>query len=201
MYQRITLATLALIGAPGPLPPELVGLADESLADISAAISPSPVAYAGAGFWPVTVTTPTFDPQAETVTDEVKYLVANASKRTVTGRYGKRALTPEEFKERFPVPASVTNYQARAVMRQFFLPDGRSLLNAVNDDLVASREAAKALPETDPQRIQIDVAWQAWEQANSYDRDGNLVASLAAKYGMTDEQTDTLFREAQSVTA
>lgn len=55
-YQRKNLADNSDIGAPADLPPELVGLADDSLADLSWA-DPS-LGYSGQGFIPVTVADP-----------------------------------------------------------------------------------------------------------------------------------------------
>lgn len=53
-YQRIQLPDTPL-GAPGPLPPELVGLADAALANLSASLPEASVelGYAGQGFVPV----------------------------------------------------------------------------------------------------------------------------------------------------
>jgi hypothetical protein len=51
-YQRVELPD-TLIGEPGPLPAELVGLADETLADLSAHLDPEACAalgYVGQGF-------------------------------------------------------------------------------------------------------------------------------------------------------
>jgi len=55
LYQRKTLPD-ALIGDPAPLPAELVGLADASLADLSAAlgVAADETGYAGQGFFPFT---------------------------------------------------------------------------------------------------------------------------------------------------
>lgn len=56
LYQRRLLSDMSDIGEPGPLPQELVGLTDESLADLSAAISPAArelLACEGHGFFPV----------------------------------------------------------------------------------------------------------------------------------------------------
>ena len=54
LYQRKTLPD-TLMGDPAPLPAELVGLSDESLADLSAALpdSADERGYAGQGFFPV----------------------------------------------------------------------------------------------------------------------------------------------------
>jgi hypothetical protein len=97
--------------------------------------------------------------------------------------------------------ASVTNYQARAVMRQFKMPDGRSLFTTVDSDLRAAVEATKVLDEFDPQRVEADLSWQAWEQANTYDRQGAITQLLAGRYGFDEPTTDELFRKAEIVTA
>lgn len=51
-YQRILLSGPTIDGEPG-LPDDLVGVADESLADLAAAIDPVPPQYAGVGYWPI----------------------------------------------------------------------------------------------------------------------------------------------------
>jgi hypothetical protein len=55
LYQRKTLPD-TLIGDPAPLPAELVGLADDSLADLSAAlgVAADETGFAGQGFFPFT---------------------------------------------------------------------------------------------------------------------------------------------------
>lgn len=57
-YQRIILSGPTIDGPPG-LPAALVGLADESLADISAAADPCPAEYVGIGYWPIQPADPT----------------------------------------------------------------------------------------------------------------------------------------------
>jgi hypothetical protein len=100
-----------------------------------------------------------------------------------------------------PVPARVTNFQARYVMRGYKMPDGRSLFATIDGDLRAAIEATKGLDEFDPQRLEVDLQWQAWEQANDYERNGGVTRLLAGRYGFTDETTDDLFRQASTVTA
>ena len=100
-----------------------------------------------------------------------------------------------------PVPASVTNFQGRAVLRRRFLPDGRSMFAAVNDELQAAREATKDLPESDARRLGADLAWQAWEQANTLDRDSSLVSTFADRFGLDAAALDDLFREAATISA
>jgi hypothetical protein len=54
-YQRKELSTDTNVGNPGPLPPELVGLADESLADIEKAVgheAAEQLGYLDTGFFP-----------------------------------------------------------------------------------------------------------------------------------------------------
>jgi hypothetical protein len=55
LYQRKTLPD-TLMGDPAPLPAELVGLADDSLADLSAAlgVAADETGFAGQGFFPFT---------------------------------------------------------------------------------------------------------------------------------------------------
>lgn len=99
------------------------------------------------------------------------------------------------------VPDSVTNYQARAVMRKFKMKDGRSLFTTVDTDLRAAIDATRDLDEFDESRMEADLAWQAWEQANTYDRRGTITQLLAGRYDFDDETTDELFRKASIVTA
>ncbi|MCO5153389.1 MULTISPECIES: DUF4376 domain-containing protein [unclassified Shinella] len=51
-YQRILLSGPTIDGEPG-LPDDLFGLADETLADLAAAIDPVPPQYDGLGYWPI----------------------------------------------------------------------------------------------------------------------------------------------------
>jgi len=55
LYQRKTLPSI-LMGVPAPLPSELVGLSDASLADLSAAlgVAADETGFAGQGFFPFT---------------------------------------------------------------------------------------------------------------------------------------------------
>lgn len=52
VYQRIVLSGPTIDG-PSGLPDALVGLADESLADLAAALDPCPPEYVGVGYWPI----------------------------------------------------------------------------------------------------------------------------------------------------
>jgi hypothetical protein len=63
LYQRKTLPSI-LMGVPAPLPAELAGLSDASLADLSAAVpeAAQELGYAGQGFFPVEPDPPTPPP-------------------------------------------------------------------------------------------------------------------------------------------
>jgi hypothetical protein len=76
-----------------------------------------------------------------------------------------------------PVPASVTPLQMRKALREMGLA-------ATVKSFVAS---------------QSEDVQEAWEYANSIDRDNTLIATAAAALGMTDEQADDLFRLAASL--
>lgn len=97
-----------------------------------------------------------------------------------------------------PVPAEVTNWQARAVLRRTFLPDApdTSLFTRTDRLLREARNAASTLPESDPRRMRADLEWQAWEQANVFSRSGALLSGLGARFGLTEAQVDDLFRAA-----
>ena len=85
-----------------------------------------------------------------------------------------------------PVPQSVTNFQARAVLMATPGPPGfATLFEAVHAALEA----------------QGGVAWQAWEYANVFERQGALVNSLASDFGLTSAQIDAMFRAADLVAA
>ena len=64
IYQRISITSSQPIGESGQLPAELVGLADESLADLPAALDPCPVEWLDTGFLPVEPVIPLEDLKA-----------------------------------------------------------------------------------------------------------------------------------------
>lgn len=99
------------------------------------------------------------------------------------------------------VPAQVTNFQARAVMRSSFLPDGRSLETAVKQALEAGRAATSALPESDPRRMLADQQWLAWEQSNVFERGSQMIQGFALALGLSSSDLDNLFLAAQEITA
>ncbi len=101
-----------------------------------------------------------------------------------------------------PVPSEVTNWQARAVLRKTFLPDApeTSLFTRADRLLREARDAAAGLPEAHPTRVEADLHWQAWEQANTFSRNGPLLASIGRRFGLTAERIDGLFRAAAAET-
>lgn len=96
MYQQVNLANHALVGTPGTLPLNLVGLSDSVVADISAAVSPAPPGMAGQGWWPVTLVTPGYDATAQ-IPDGTYGYAANVGAKTVTGTASLRSLTSGEL--------------------------------------------------------------------------------------------------------
>jgi hypothetical protein len=100
-----------------------------------------------------------------------------------------------------PVPASVSNFQARAIMRQVPMPDGRSLFTTLDTALRKAVEDTRGLGEFEPARVAADIDWEAWEQANTYDRRGTLVLSLSTRFDFSSDATDDLFRRADLIRA
>lgn len=80
-----------------------------------------------------------------------------------------------------PVPQSVTMAQARIVLQ-------------MTGQLVAIQAGLEALEE--PQR---SVALTAWEYAPTVSRNGSLVQTLSAQFGMSEEDLDALFIAAGNI--
>lgn len=85
----------------------------------------------------------------------------------------------------------VTNYQARAVLMRTNGWDGRPLFDAVNDMLLANKDASAA--------GRLD--WQAWEQANTFSRNGDLISRMGRALKLSDAQLDALFLAASKIEA
>jgi hypothetical protein len=79
-----------------------------------------------------------------------------------------------------PVPAEVTNFQARAALI------GAGLFDQVDTAVRTSGNA---------------VAVQAWDYANTITRNGTLVNAIGAGLGLSAEQLDDLFRAAAVIEA
>lgn len=84
------------------------------------------------------------------------------------------------------VPREVTNFQARALLMGMPSPTaGRTMFDDVDDTL----------------RARGGVAWQAWEYANTLQRNGALVRAMAEELGFTPGQLDALFVQAAAIEA
>lgn len=88
-----------------------------------------------------------------------------------------------------PPPDEVTNAQARAALMGMPGAVGPTLF----DDIDAALRATK---DGNPSER---IAWQFWEQANTFSRKGALVNSLAPLFGLTQQQVDDLFRAASAI--
>jgi len=177
LYQRVTLATATVDGQAGALPPELIGLDDATLADLPAALDPVPDAFAGVGYWPIELSDPTYDPATEILTDGVTNRSAVNSRKVVTAKRTKRALTAEELAERNPVPLAVTPLQMRKALRA-------AGLKAQADAYLGTLS---------------EEAQEAWEYCVEVRIDDAFIADAAAALGMTPGQRDNLFRLAASL--
>ncbi|SFB92410.1 hypothetical protein SAMN05428997_1037 [Bosea sp. CRIB-10] len=111
MYQRVNLAATAVDGPTGPLPPELAGLDDASLADLSWVGAPLDALYGGYGYWPLEISDPDFDPATETLTDDLTDVTPVAGRKVATAKRSKRALTAEEIAARQPRPHVLSKMQ------------------------------------------------------------------------------------------
>ena len=102
LYSRVDLSTKSA-GQPGPLPPELIGLTDATLADLPKALDPVPAQFAGVGYWPVAIEPVEFDPRART-TDGTHALTLDVTARTVSAVPNLRNLKAEEIAALPPMP-------------------------------------------------------------------------------------------------
>jgi hypothetical protein len=83
-----------------------------------------------------------------------------------------------------PVPREVTNFQARALLKN--MPgsaEGRSLFDDVDDAL----------------RAMGGIPWQAWEYTTTFPRHSALIAAIAAQLSLSDEQIDQMFIAASAI--
>lgn len=83
-----------------------------------------------------------------------------------------------------PVPTSITNFQARALLMQ--MPgsaEGRTLFQDVDETL---------------QQLG-GVAYQAWEYTTIFPRDSELIATMATQFNLTNTQLDEMFIAASQI--
>ena len=96
MYANINLVDNTLIGQPGSLPANLIGLGNEVLSDLSAGVDPAPAGFAQTGFWPVTLVTPPYDATSQ-IPDGTYSFAVDAAYKSVTGTANLRLLTSSEL--------------------------------------------------------------------------------------------------------
>lgn len=159
-----------------PIPAFLIGLAAESLADLS--WTDPALGVSDCAWWPEVDQSPALGEYqrygAETLT------VDHANKQVIV----TRAVEPWSAEEiaadrKSKVPQSVTMRQGRLALL------GAGLL----DDVDA---ALAAIPDTTQRR----AAQIEWEYAQTIDRQSAWVSNLSAALGLTDDQLDQLFIEA-----
>jgi len=102
MHSRVDLSTLTA-SAPVGLPAALVGLSDESLADLPAALDPVPEEFDGVGYWPVDYAPVQYDPRLQTQTGEVTTTADPETGRVVAVPV-LRDLTEDEIAALPPLP-------------------------------------------------------------------------------------------------
>ncbi len=165
-----------------PLPLFLRGLRPESLLDLS--WTDPALGVSDAAWWPEENGDGEL-PADHKWGDEI--LTLDVERKVVIVTHEVVPLTAEEIAERDEanrkalVPASVGPYQARAALL------AAGLLDAV--------EALIADPETD-RAIRI-----AWEYAAEFQRDSQMITTMASVLGLTEQQVDDLFIAAAQVRA
>lgn len=163
-YQRIILSGPTIDGPPG-LPAALVGLADESLADLSAAADPCPAEYVGIGYWPIQPAAPT----------PVYKVAVNRAPAFVEG-----VLMWVEVLEDAP-PPPLTPISPRQM-----------LIGLLSIGITEAMVLAELETIADPEARAIALI--EWHKATMIERDHPLVDDLAATFELPPEQVDALWR-------
>lgn len=83
MYYSIDLSVPAILGGPAPLPAALIGLAQSSLDNLSAALDPCPEECQGVGYWPEVRIIPEYDPATQRLSDQVDETPDPATRRVI----------------------------------------------------------------------------------------------------------------------
>lgn len=195
MYQQVRLSDLSLVGTPGPVPANLVGLPDAVLADIPAHIDPPPAGFEGAGLWPVVVTTPVFDPGVQALAGTATLGTPDPATYTVLATADLRNLTAGELAILHPVPATISR-------RQFYQ-------QLAIDNLITQDEALAALTGTIPAAMgSIVASLPAAQQfgvrmllvgAQEFARDNAFVSVFQAAESMTGAEIDALWVAASAL--
>lgn len=168
-YQRIILSGPTIDGDLG-LPEALIGLADESLADLPAALDPCPAEYIGIGYWPIQEAEPT--PAGKVAVRRHVEMVEGLPKWI------------EDVEDAPPPPfPDLTRRQVRLALLS---------IGISREDVNAQIE----LIEDPEERVYSMIEW---EDANSFKRDHPLVDNLAAAFALPAEQVDNLWHWAAAL--
>lgn len=110
--------------------------------------------YNGYGYWPLEISDPDLDPATETLTEGVTYVTPVASRKAVTAKRPKRALTAEEMAARLPRPQILSKMQfIRLVYRHRRLRQTRAAFQKWN------RAAGIVMPGLTRRRQQERAMW------------------------------------------
>ncbi len=178
MYQQTRLSDTLAIGAPGPAPYVVANWADAELADLDAMKLDPQFGLTGMGFWPVDVTESAFDPTSQVPVPPIACDSVDAAVKRWKATVIARAMTDDEFVIANPVPPSVTNYQARRALR---------VANLFDKADAAVRGAGN------PSFV------DAWDYANTFLRDDDVITAMGGALGLTPRQVDDLFRSAEKL--
>lgn len=169
-YQRIILSGPTIDGPPG-LPAALLGLAEDSLADLSAALDPCPVEFIGIGFLPIHEAEPT--PAGKVAVGREPALVGGVIVQWVEilGDAPPPPLTP--------------------------ISPRQMLIGLLSIDITEAMVLAELETIADPQERAIALI--EWHKATTIERDHPLVDDLASTFALPPEQVDALWRWAASL--
>lgn len=163
-YQRIILSSPTIDGPPG-LPAALVGLADESLADLSAALEPCPAEYDGIGYWPI-------QPPDQTPAGKI----AVSRDRVLVGGQVKWV----EVLEDAPPPPFPDLTRRQLLLALLSIGITEAMVDA-EIELIGDLE----------ERAYSAIEWKA---ASSFRRHHPLVDMMAPSFSLPAEQVDDLWR-------
>ena len=177
MYQHTRLSDLSAIGTPGPLPDVIATWGDvpDHLADLTSRVDPQ-YGFDGTGFLPVDVVEPAFNPLAQALVPPDHCTSLDPATKRWAATATVRQLTRDEIAIVNPVPASVTNYQARRALRANKLFD---------------KADAAVRGSGNPEWI------DAWDYANEFLRVDDVIEAMGFALGLDSDAIDDLFRAAK----
>ncbi|MDB5849780.1 MAG: hypothetical protein JWP29_3532 [Rhodoferax sp.] len=86
---------------------------------------------------------------------------------------------------------SITRYQAMAVLDSMPGTNGKSLYDTIDAAILAGKSTG----------AEGRAAWLAWTTAGTFERNSPMIAQMAALFGITDAQIDTIFATGATVRA